>query len=245
MVPIRVRPYQGSAKIVRSSPAGTMQAAVPISSFSWETVTWVPRLGAILGTSASSWISSGRMRSAQTPVALITFGARHVEGLPCLGLAARDACRQAVLLNQLRHLDAVQRHHPEAVSLAEDRKHEANVVRLAVVEEIGLTRVPRGESWDQLGGLLAWNRAVPVGRPAPGIRGLLRALPAKRCLPATVAARPDPSRRHHVVGVETDPDQAVLLEVAQRRDQERSRVDEMWRQFNHELALDQGLTHQP
>ncbi len=40
-----------------------------------ETVTWVPRLGAIRGTSASSWISSGRIRSAQTPVALITLSA--------------------------------------------------------------------------------------------------------------------------------------------------------------------------
>ena len=52
-----------------------MQAASPIGSLSSETVTWVPRLGAIRGTSASSWISSGRIRSAQTPVALITLSA--------------------------------------------------------------------------------------------------------------------------------------------------------------------------
>ena len=60
---------------MRSAPAGTMQAAFPTGSWSIETVTCVPRLGAILGTSASSWISSGRIRSAHTPVALITFSA--------------------------------------------------------------------------------------------------------------------------------------------------------------------------
>ena len=36
---------------------------------------WVPRLGAIRGTSSSARISSGRMRSAQTPVALTTLAA--------------------------------------------------------------------------------------------------------------------------------------------------------------------------
>ena len=52
-----------------------MQAALPTGSRSIDTVTCVPRLGAIVGTSASSWISSGRIRSAQTPVALITLSA--------------------------------------------------------------------------------------------------------------------------------------------------------------------------
>ena len=39
-------------------------------------MTWVPRLGAIRGTSSSVRISSGRMRSAQTPVAFTTVSAR-------------------------------------------------------------------------------------------------------------------------------------------------------------------------
>ena len=75
MVPSSARPYQGSAKIVRPSPAGTMQAARSTASFSSGSVMWVPRLGAIRGTSVSSRISFGRRRSAQTPVAFTTLSA--------------------------------------------------------------------------------------------------------------------------------------------------------------------------
>ncbi len=66
---------QGSTKIVRSAPAGTMQAASLSGNRSSGSVRWVPRLGAILGTSASSLISPGLIRSAQTPVALTTLAA--------------------------------------------------------------------------------------------------------------------------------------------------------------------------
>ena len=48
---------------------------------------WVPRLGRMRGTSASSWSSSGRSRSAHTPVALTTLSARDLE------LAAADSRR--------------------------------------------------------------------------------------------------------------------------------------------------------
>ena len=43
---------------------------------------WVPRLGAIRGISSSVRISSGRIRSAQTPVALTTFVARTSKRSP-------------------------------------------------------------------------------------------------------------------------------------------------------------------
>ena len=48
---------------------------------------WVPRLGAIRGISSSVRISSGRMRSAQTPVALTTLVAADLELLARLRLA--------------------------------------------------------------------------------------------------------------------------------------------------------------
>ena len=60
---------------MRPLPAGTMQAASASGSFSSGSVTWVPREGAIRGTSVSSVISPGLIRSAQTPVALITLAA--------------------------------------------------------------------------------------------------------------------------------------------------------------------------
>jgi hypothetical protein len=58
--------------MVRPSAAGTITPASTGSSF-WETVTCVPRLGRMRGTSSSLYSSSGRRRSAHTPVALITF----------------------------------------------------------------------------------------------------------------------------------------------------------------------------
>ena len=61
-------------------------------------MTWVPRLGAIRGTSSSSRISSGRMRSAQTPVALTTFAAPTSNSLAAVGVRAEDAGGLAVVL---------------------------------------------------------------------------------------------------------------------------------------------------
>jgi hypothetical protein len=74
--PIIAWPYQGRTITVRSSPAGTRNAASPTSRSSVEMQMWAPRLGAIRGISSSVRISSGRIVSAQTPVALITFAAR-------------------------------------------------------------------------------------------------------------------------------------------------------------------------
>ena len=51
-----------------------MQAALPIGRSRASTTRWVPRLGAIRGTSSSS-TTSGRIASAQTPVALTTWSA--------------------------------------------------------------------------------------------------------------------------------------------------------------------------
>ena len=51
---------------------------------------WVPRLGAIFGTSASEWSSSGRIRSAHTPVALTTLSARTTNVGPALAVAHGD-----------------------------------------------------------------------------------------------------------------------------------------------------------
>ena len=81
MVPISVCPSHGSTKIVRPSPAGTIAPAV-IGSRCDSTTRWVPRLGRMIGTSASSWSSAGRSRSAHTPVALMTFVARISSSSP-------------------------------------------------------------------------------------------------------------------------------------------------------------------
>ena len=71
MVPTSTRPSQGRTKIVRPPAAGTI-APASTGSESSAIVTCVPRLGRMVGTSASSWSSSGRIRSAHTPVAFTT-----------------------------------------------------------------------------------------------------------------------------------------------------------------------------
>ena len=76
-----VRPSHGSTKMKRPPPDGTI-APETTGSLSSDTVTWVPRLGLMRGTSASSRSSSGRIRSAHTPVALTTFSAHSSNSPP-------------------------------------------------------------------------------------------------------------------------------------------------------------------
>ena len=68
----------GSTNTVVPPAAGAIAPARTGRSADGSTMC-VPRLGRITGTSASSCSSSGRSRSAHTPVALTTFAARIVE----------------------------------------------------------------------------------------------------------------------------------------------------------------------
>jgi hypothetical protein len=81
VVPISVCPSHGSTKIVRPPPAGAIAPATT-GSVAPSTMMCVPRLGRITGTSASSWSSPGRSRSAHTPVALTTLAARTSSSVP-------------------------------------------------------------------------------------------------------------------------------------------------------------------
>ena len=140
VVPTRVRPYQGSEKITRPSPAGTTQAASPIGRSAWSSSRWVPRLGAIRGTSSSS-TTSGRISSAQTPVALTTLLGADRDPLAGLGLDEDDAVGAAAAAGHLDHVGAVERDRAEPLGLAEHGEDEADVVGLAVVEEVGVVGV--------------------------------------------------------------------------------------------------------
>ena len=237
VVPTRVRPYQGRAKIARPSPAGTMQAADPVERSARSSSRWVPRLGLIRGTSSSSTTSSGRSRSAQTPVALTTLSAATSIRSPDSASTKATPLARPLLRDQLGHLGPVQHHRAEPLGLAEDGEDEADVVGLAVVEEVGVVGVARLERGDHLEQLLAVDRPVAVGRPVELLVLLLRGAHL-----ATAAA--DPRRRHHVVHVEADPDFAVAAVLAERGDEERRRVDQVGRELDHQLALEQRLANQ-
>ena len=171
-------------------------------------VMWVPRLGAIRGTSASSWISSGRMRSAQTPVALMTLSASISNSSPDSASVQSDAVGALRRARRRPVTSAsVQADRAEALGLAEDRQHQADVVGLAVVEEVRARGIQRPEGRDQLDRLLPRDRAVAVGGPV--VAGLLA---------RGVAVAPrlaDPRRRHHVVHVEPDPEAARAAVLAE------------------------------
>ena len=134
--------------MVRSPPAGTTQAPVPMSRSSVETVMWVPRLGRMHGISSSLRSSSGRIRSAHTPVALTTIAARTSKRSP-VSVSVQATPPPSRFVQDLHHLGAVGEHRAEPLGLAEDRQHEADVVGLAVVEEVGRAGVKRGERGNQ------------------------------------------------------------------------------------------------
>ncbi len=129
---------------MRPPPAGTI-APARTSSCSRASVTCVPRLGRIRGTSSSSYSSSGRSRSAHTPVAFTTFVAAQLELAAADRVAHEHPGRAAGALHEAGHLAAVRHHRAEALRLAEDGEHEPGVVGLAVVEEVarGRRRGPR------------------------------------------------------------------------------------------------------
>ena len=127
-------PRQREDRAPLRRPART--AAAFIGRRSRSSRMWVPRLGRITGTSSSSCSSSGRIRSAQTPVAFTTFAAATAKRSPRLLLLAHDAGRLPALLDQLHDRRAVHAHGPEARRLAEHRQDQPRVVGLAVVEEV-------------------------------------------------------------------------------------------------------------
>ena len=77
---------------------------------------------------------------------------------------------------------------------------------------------------------------MAIRRPVVGLAGVLAAL---------AAPAPDPRGRHHVVHVQPDADATVAAVLAQRRDEERGRVDQVRRELDQELALEQRLADQP
>ncbi len=134
----------------RAPGAGGHDRAADSGRSSWRSVTCVPRLGRMRGSSASSCSSRGRSSSAHTPVALTTLAACTSNSSPLSPSRARTPCGAPVALEQAGHVDAVGAHRAEALGLAEHRQHEAHVVGLAVVEQVAARRLARGERRQQL-----------------------------------------------------------------------------------------------
>ena len=78
MVPISVCPSHGSTKIVRPPPAGAIAPATT-GSVAPGTMMWVPRLGRMTGTSASSCSSSGPQPVGPHAGGVDDVGGAHLE----------------------------------------------------------------------------------------------------------------------------------------------------------------------
>ena len=199
----------------------------------------VPRLGRMTGTSASSWSSSGRSRSAHTPVALTTLAARTSNASPALGVAHARAERAAALLEQPGRLDAVGGDRAEALGLGEHGQHEPHVVGLAVVEEVAAARA----------------RARPARAAArrPRRRRSRGGAPGSSPRPVAVAVARGgarAARRSRSTAITSymfspSPTQAVGPRAVEGGHDQRQRPDEVRRQRDVDLALQQRLAHQP
>ena len=92
-------------------------------------------------------------------------GRTDLEALAAHGIRADDPRRTATSGQELHDLRAVHEHRAESLRLAEHREDQPDVVGLTVVEEVCLLGVAFGERGDELRGLGARDRAVPVRRP--------------------------------------------------------------------------------
>ena len=201
---------------------------------------WVPRLGRIVGTSASECSSSGRIRSAHTPVALTTLSAATTNSAPLSPSRTLTPAVRSSSFGELDHLEAVRADRAEPLGLREHRQHEARVVGLAVVEQVSTGRLTRRERRQQRDDLLAGDHAMTLGAPV----GVAVGAVLRRC-PPRAAPAPQPRRRHHVVHVEPDPDEQVRPRPLERRHHERQRPDQVRRQLDQQPALEQRLADEP
>ena len=86
---------------------------------------------------------------------------------------------------------------------------------------------------------------MAVRRPVL-LRDDLRPLALAGALPRLALAAPltDPRRRHHVVHVQPDPERPAAAGLAEGGHQEGRRIDEVRRELDHQLALEQRLANQ-
>ena len=126
----------------------------------------------------------------------------------------------------------------EALRLSQHREHEPGVIGLAVIEQVAAAGPPVGDRRQQPRDLVAVDE--PVTRRAPVRLAVGRGGPPRAAPPA------QRRRGHDVVHVQADPGQAVRPAGAvERRQHEGQRPDQVRRQPDHELALEQRLAHQP
>ena len=148
----------------------------------------------------------------------------HLEALAAERVAHADAARAPALVEQVGDLQAAGAHRAEALGLAQHGQHEPAVVGLAVVEEVARGGRAARQRRQALDDLVAADHAMALG------------------LPVAVLA-PAPAG-HRVVEVEAHADHAVGPRAVEGGHDEGQRADEVRRELDHQLALEQRLAHE-
>ena len=202
VVPIKARPYQGRTKMVRSPRRNDAGAGADVEIVGGDgDVGTAARADARISSSLRS--SSGRIRSAHTPVALTTTAARTSKRSPV------SVSVQATLPPfPLRPGSPPPRRGWRAPRrTARPRRGSSTRGGRRPSGSRRRGRPSRGEAGrarNQLSGLLAADRPMAVRSPVVGLLGALAALASP---PA------DPRGGHHVVHVQPDPDSKVAAVV--------------------------------
>ena len=151
-----------------------------------------------------------------------------------------------VVAYELADVQPVGADRAEALGLAEDGQHEPHVVGLAVVEQVAGRGLAGGQRRDELEHLLAGDHAVALRAPGGEVVAELGrggVAPAARARArAGAAAALD---RHDVVEVQADADLAFWPRAVEGGDDERQRMDDVRRERDHQLALEQRLADEP
>ena len=223
VVPISVRPSHGSTNTLRPPPAGAIAPACTGSASRGH-----DHVGAAAGPDDRHLGLAVQLLRPQ-PVGPHAGGVDDVRGAHGQLAAAHGVAHHRAAVGERDRLDPVRRHRAEALGLGEHGEHEPHVVGLAVVEQVAAGGLAAGERGQELEHLRAVDDPVALRAPV-----VLAAAPA-----------PAPVDRHHVVGVQPDPEDAVGPRAVERGDDERQRPDEVRRQRGQQLALEQRLADQP
>ena len=196
----------------------------------------VPRLGRITGTSASSCSSSGRSRSAQTPVALTTLAARTANSSPPVDVAHQRARRRSAR-SPRRGWPAPRRSaRPRPARSGRAARRRSGSRRTGSRPRARAPASAGSSSATSAPSITRWRAGLQSSRPSS-----VRVAPRRR---------PSGERRIRSTAITSYmfspmPSEAVRPGAVEGGHDERQRAHQVRRQGGQQLALEQRLADQP
>ncbi len=149
------------------------------------------------------------------------------------------------LLEQAGHIEPVGADGAEALGLAEHGQHEPHVIGLAVVEQISARRLAAGERGKQLETssplMTRWRAGLQDSSASAAAPSAALSAFSARERRAAAPAQTLAVDGHHVIEVQADADETIGAGALEGRHDQRQRTDEVGRERDHQLALEQRL----